>query len=418
MRSVAARRAPRAAVAVALAGLAVLLAAVSALPAGFLPAARAAAPPPISAPAAIVMEASTHDVAFGLDADERRPIASTTKLMTALLTIRHARLRDTFVAPAYDAAPAESRIDLRAGERMRVRDLLRALLLASANDAAVTLARGVAGSTERFVRWMNREARRLRLRNTGYANPVGLDDPANFSSARDLATLAVALRRSAFARRTTDLERATLRTGDRPRRIVNRNTLVRRVPVVDGMKTGFTSRAGYILVGSATRGGVTVVSAVLGEPSDLARRRDTLALLRWGLRRYESVTPVVRGEVASRARVRLGGAARASLVPSRSATFVVRRGRAVRETVLVARELRGPLPAGRRVGTIVVRDGRRVLDRVPLVTAQPVPGPMTVERIKAAAREPWVVLGVCALLVIAICSLVLALTRRRAKTPA
>jgi serine-type D-Ala-D-Ala carboxypeptidase (penicillin-binding protein 5/6) len=262
---------------------------------------------------------------------------------------------------------------------------------------------------------MNREARRLGLRNTSYANPVGLDDPANFSSARDLASLAVVLRHSAFARRTTDLPRATLRTGDHVRRIVNRNTLVREVPAVDGMKTGYTSRAGYILVGSATRGPVTVVSAVLGEPSDVARRRDTLALLRWGLRRYESVRPVVGGTVARRSRVRLGGNARVALVPARSAAFVVRRGRAVRTTVRAPRVLRGPLPVRRRVGTIVVRQGRRVLDRVPLVTAQPVPGPRTVERIKAAAREPWFIFGACALLVIAICSLVLALTRRRAK---
>jgi D-alanyl-D-alanine carboxypeptidase (penicillin-binding protein 5/6) len=403
-------RALRAAAVAVLAGAAGLLA-------GLAPAARASpAPPTISAPAAIVMEASTHDVAFRRDADERRPIASTTKLMTALLTIRHASLTDTFVAPEYDATPAESRIDLRAGEGMRVRDLLRALLLASANDAAVTLAQGVAGSTARFVRWMNREARRLQLRNTSYANPVGLDDPANFSSARDLATLAIALRRSAFARRTTNLERATLRTGDRVRRIVNRNTLVRKVPAVDGMKTGYTSGAGYILVGSATRGPITVVSAVLGEPSDLARQRDTLALLRWGLARYKFVRPVVGGAAAALAGVRLGGDARVPLIPSRSAAFVVRRGRAVRAVVSAPRELRGPLPVRRRVGTIVVREGRRVLDRVPLVTARPVPGPTTVERLKAAARAPWVILGAGALGLIVICSLVLAFTRRRAKT--
>src|SRR5204862_6676501 len=112
-------------------------------------------------------------------ADSRHAIASTTKLMTALLVLEHDNLSAVFTAPPYNALPAESKINLRAGERMRVRDLLTGLLLESANDAAVGLAVGTAGSRSQFVRMMNSRARSLGLSGTHYANPIGLDDPDN-----------------------------------------------------------------------------------------------------------------------------------------------------------------------------------------------------------------------------------------------
>ncbi|MGI8594977.1 MAG: D-alanyl-D-alanine carboxypeptidase family protein [Solirubrobacteraceae bacterium] len=392
----------------------VLVAAVAAIAlAGPSSAAAAARPPAVSAPAAIVVEASTGDVAYRLNSAQRRPIASTTKLMTALLTLRRARLDETFVAPPYSPAPAESRINLRTGESLTVRDLLRALLLASANDAAVTLARGVAGTTEDFVGDMNRQARRLGLRDTSYANPIGLDDPANYSTARDLAALALALRRSAFVRRTTDLERATLRSGARVRRIVNRNELVRKEGWVDGVKTGYTSSAGYVLVGSATRGPVTVVSVVLGEPSEAARNRDSLSLLRYGLSRYRPARPVRRGEVLARPAVRLRGGLTVPVVAARSSSHIVRRGRKVTARERLPSVLEGPLPAGRRVGTVLVRSGRRVIDRVALVTGAAVPAPSSSEGVKQAVG-PWVALGAAALLLLlAAGSLLLVQARRR-----
>jgi len=404
----AAARLPVILLAVASAAVALAFAAPSS------PAGAAAPAPEVSAPSAIVVEASTGDVAYRLNAGQRRPIASTTKLMTALLTLRRARLEETFVAPPYSPAPAESRINLRTGESLTVRDLLRALLLASANDAAVTLAQGVAGTTEDFVGAMNREARRLGLRDTSYSNPIGLDDPANYSTARDLAALALVLRRSAFARRTTDSERATLRSGARVREIVNRNELLREEGWVDGVKTGFTSSAGYVLVGSATRGRVTVVSVVLGEPSEAARNRDSLSLLRYGLSTYRSVAPVRRGQVLARPAVRLQGSLTVPVAAARSSSHVVRRGRRVTVRERLPSVLEGPLPAGRRVGTALVRSGRRVIDRVPLVTGAAVPAPSSSERVKQAVTAPWLAVAVAALLLLmAGGSLLLLQARRR-----
>ena len=151
---------------------------------------------------------------------------------------------------------------------MSVHDLLRALLLPSANDAAWDLAYNVGdGSVSRFVRLMNREAKRLGLRHTHYSNPIGLDDAHNYSTAADLAKLAsIDMRIPAFAK-IVDLTHATLKSGSHVRTVVNRNDLVARYHYVDGVKTGHTEQARYVLVGAAHRSGASIVSVVLGEPS-------------------------------------------------------------------------------------------------------------------------------------------------------
>ena len=219
---------------------AALLAALSLLLALALarPASAPAASPSVRAPAAILVEPATGDVVFQRQARRERPVASTTKLMTALVTLEHAKLSKVLTTVPYHGLPAESVIGLRGGERMTVADLLRGLLLASANDAAATLAARVGGSNRAFVALMNRRARELGLSHTHYANAIGLDALGNYSNAEDLVKLTLILRRNAFFRAVTDLPRATLRTGSHPRTILNRNLLVRSVPEVNGVKTG------------------------------------------------------------------------------------------------------------------------------------------------------------------------------------
>ncbi len=366
--------------------------------------------PRITAPSAIVVEQSTGQVAFQRNARDRRAIASTTKLMTALLALEGAALDDVLTAAPYAPAPAETQIGLRAGERMTVRDLVRALMLPSANDGAVTVATGISGSVPAFVREMNARAEELGLRDTSYANPIGLDDPDNRSSARDLVRLAAVLRRNDFFRRTTDLPRATLTSGARRRVVLNRNRLVRQVGFVDGVKTGRTSQAGYVLVGSATRGGVTVLSAVLGEPSEAARDADTLALLRYGLGRFRRATPVRRSQTFARAALKYRDE-RERLVAASSVRREVRRGQRPRVRVLDApAEIAGPLTAGARVGTVEVRVGRRVVGRTPLVTAAAVPEATTGERLASVLAQPGTLALVAGLLA---CTLLLVLLRRR-----
>jgi D-alanyl-D-alanine carboxypeptidase (penicillin-binding protein 5/6) len=393
---------------------AVLLVALLTLPSA---AAAESAPALRGARAAIVIESSTGQVAFQRNANARRSIASTTKMMTALVTLEHADLDDVFGASSYRPAPIESQIGLQPRERMAVRDLLRGLLLVSGNDAAMALAVGVSGSRTAFVRQMNAEASGLGLRDTHFANPIGLDQTGNYSTAADLAKLALVLRRNDFARETMDRRRITLQTGARVRTIANRNTLVRTVDDVNGVKTGHTQGAGYVLVGSATRRGVTVVSVVMGEPSEALRDSDSLRLLRYGLASFRQATGLRKGAVLSRPKLAFRDE-HVDLVASSGYEQVVRRGRRFTVDVQgVPDELRGPIPAGSRIGTAIVRLSGRIVARVPLVTASAVAEASIGDRLRDALGGPVLPVVIVALVAGSLLVMVLrrrALRRRRA----
>lgn len=323
---------------------------------------------------AIVVDARDGAVILQKGPDTRRAMASTTKLMTALLVLERNRPDDVFTAPPYRALPVESKINLQTGERMRVDDLLEGLLLESANDAAVTIAQGVAGSRAAFVSEMNERARELGLAGTSYANPIGLDDPDNYSTARDLAQLARRLLRNPRFADVVDSPSAVLESGARRRVVDNRNDLIARFPFVDGVKTGHTRDAGYVLVGAArNRLGARVISVVLGEPGERERDADTLALLRHGLGQFRRERALDSRRVVATADVEHRDE-RADLVPSRDVSLVTRRGERIDTRVTAPDVLNGELKAGTQVGSVSVLRGRRVVERVPLVTAAEVPG--------------------------------------------
>jgi serine-type D-Ala-D-Ala carboxypeptidase (penicillin-binding protein 5/6) len=351
-------------------------------------------PPPVpGADAALVVDARNGDLMFSRKDKERRSIASTTKLMTALLTLERTRPKEVFTAADYVAAPVESQIGLTPGERMRVSDLLEALLLESANDAAATLAVGVSGSVDAFVEDMNERAEELGLEDTSYANPIGFDDPLNYSSARDLATLTLELLKKPRFARIVDLPEAELESGARPRTIDNRNTLVASYPFVSGVKTGHTLGAGYVLIGSAEgRGDAKVVSVVMGEPSEAARDADTLRLLRWGLAFFHRVRVLDDRRVMARADVEHYDEERAPLVPARDAVLTIREGERVRRHVRAPDQLEGPLEPGSRVGTVTVFVDGEAVRRVALVTARDVPEAGTLRVLLSELGVPLTVL--------------------------
>jgi D-alanyl-D-alanine carboxypeptidase (penicillin-binding protein 5/6) len=371
-----------------------------------LASAAAAAPAPAApgdpdvpdADSAIVVDAADGTQLFGKNADQRRAIASTTKLMTALLALERSDPGDVFAAPPYDALPQESKINLATGERMRLADLLEALLLESANDAAVTIAEGVSGSRQAFVEEMNDRAAELGLDDTSFANPIGFDDPSNYSTASDLAELATYLMRNRRFARIVDMPQAVLESGARERVVENRNRLVATQPFVDGIKTGHTLGAGYLLVGAASGHGALVISVVMGEPGESARDADTLTLLRWGLGRFRQVQALHRRRVLARPEVELRDE-RAALVPRRAVTVTLRRGQRLERRVRAPREVEGPLPAGRRVGSVTVLRNGEPLRTVALVTARPVPGPGTLRKALSLLGIPFTLLLVLIVLV-------------------
>ena len=293
--------------------------------------------------------------------DRRRAIASTTKLMTAYLALGELRMNDVLVVPKYDAAPAESVAGLTAGERLTVHDLIVAMMLPSANDAAFTVADGVAGSEAAFVAEMNRAAADLDLTGTHYANPIGLDAKGNYSTAEDLTALAQDLLADKRFRRIVAMPKATLKSGAQTRVVENTNTLLLSDPSVDGVKTGHTLDAGYVLVASAKRDGVPLLAVVLGASSEAARDAETERLLDYGFSLYDREVPVREdGEEASAA-VRYEDEPLA-LVATRDVALRARDDQKVRVDGRRPGGGRGP-DRGRREARAGDGDGRRAIRR-------------------------------------------------------
>jgi serine-type D-Ala-D-Ala carboxypeptidase (penicillin-binding protein 5/6) len=376
-------------------------------------------PASVHAPNAIVIEVSTGIVACERAADAERPVGSTVKLMTALITLERASLDDTFRAPAYHAVPAESLVGLEPGERMKVRDLLRGLLITSGNDAAETLADGVAGSERAFVRLMNQRARELGLTHTHYANPIGLDAPGAHSSARDLVSLARFLRTMPFFRRTVKEPSIRLESGAVPRTFSNRNRLVGAVSWVNGVKTGHTIAAGHVLVGSGRERGIQVVSSVLGEPSTAARDADTLRLLRFGIEQFQRISaapPGMHVGVDIPIRYRRGAELELVVGPNGERTVVPRHRRDL-VTVRPRRfpsQVAGPIDFGQELGEAdVLQDGRKIAT-VPLVASGEVPAADVAQRTKSWFSTP---LGVILAFAVLTATVLLARARRRPRGP-
>jgi D-alanyl-D-alanine carboxypeptidase (penicillin-binding protein 5/6) len=377
--------------------------------------AAAPAPPKLDAKAWILVDPRDGSVLASKAQNKHLPIASTTKLMTAYLALKHLKPNRMIAAPQYNpSASAEIELGLRPGERMRVRDLLYGLLLPSASDAAQTLAVGVSGSVPAFVSAMNRAARRLGLDDTSYANPIGLDDPGNYSSADDLVTLASILLRNRLFARIVDTPAAELHSGDHARTVTSRNNLLGRVPWVNGVKTGHTLGAGYVLVGSGTQDSTTLISAVLGTGSEFSRDEDTLKLLDYGFSLYHQVRPVSRGEELADPKLDYRGD-HLSLVARRALPIKVREGQRVATDVTAPDEVSGAVDRGQVLGRVTVRVDGRVAAASPLVAAQSVAAASTLDKAVWTAKNPFVLLALGAIVILL--GLLLTVRGRRRREP-
>jgi len=325
----------------------------------------------LPARAMVLMQEGSGAIAYGRDANAELPIASTTKLMTAYITLQHEPLDAELLEQPYDPGPGESLAPVPAGTRLSVPDMLRAMLLPSGNNVAYSLSIDVGGSESRFVAMMNAAAAKLALGRTHYTTPVGLDTPpGNYSTANDLARLARVLMRDRLFREIVDERSATLADGIV---VANRNDLL-AYPWVVGIKTGNTSDAGECLVGAARRDGVRLISVVLGTPSEAARDADTLALLRYGLGLYRSARIAFAGRTYASVPV-VGRLRPVALIAARSSTLVLARNVDLRASLELPSRLQGPIAAGTVEGAIAVSENGRRVESVPLVTATAVPAP-------------------------------------------
>lgn len=243
----------------------------------------------LSAKRAILMDAQTGRVLMEKNADEKSLIASTTKIMTALVVCEQCNVLDRVKIPKEAVGIEGSSLYLKEGEVLTVQELLYGLMLHSGNDAAVALAIYCGGTVEGFVEMMNDKARLLGMTGTHYANPNGLDHPENYSTARDLATLAAYAMENPIFAKTAATKNITI--GSRP--LKNHNKLLWMLDGADGVKTGFTKAAGRILVSSAQRQGRRLIAVTLHDPNDW---QDHIALLEDGFSNYSIRQILSEGE--------------------------------------------------------------------------------------------------------------------------
>jgi D-alanyl-D-alanine carboxypeptidase (penicillin-binding protein 5/6) len=329
------------------------------------PAAAGAAPRP-DARAWLVQNAATGEVLTAHAASARLPIASITKLMTVLVTLEHAKLDDVVIVSPRTPRIGESTIDLRAGERIAVRDLIEAALIQSANDAASALAEHIGGgSVPRFVALMNAKARALGLADTHFVNPSGLDARGHYSSARDVTTLARIAMRKPFVRRTVRLRTE----GAAGRTLRTWNDLLGGFPGVVGVKTGHTEAAGWSQVAAARGPGLTIYATVLGSPTRDRRNADLAALLAWGLSRYRVVEAIDDDRVYATPATGYGRAP-VRLVAAEPLRRSIRVDRPLVERVVAPSVVSLPVAKGQRLGVVRVYARGKLLGERPLVAAE------------------------------------------------
>ncbi len=356
----------------------ILLAVVLAM--GALPLRSRAAAPEVAAKSAVLMDIATGTVLGQQNPHEPLAPASVTKVMTMLLimeAIDSGKIGwdDTVTASEAAAAKGGSQIYLKAGETMSVADMVKSIAVSSANDCACAMAEHLAGSESAFVDRMNARAAELGMNDTHFVNCTGLDDGAEAenhrTSAYDIALMSRELLKAhPDIQKYTTIWMDTVRSGSFG--LANTNKLIRFYAGATGLKTGFTSKAGYCLSASAQRDGLGLIAVVMGCETSKDRFAACKALLDYGFANFALVTPELPAEAA--VPVRLGAVDTVAAEPSEDPRLLVEkelRGSVTTEVTLEP-ELTAPVSRGQRLGTLTVRAGDRVLAQVPLVAAEAV----------------------------------------------
>lgn len=317
------------------------------------------------AASAILIDACSGRVLYERNARERRSVASTTKIMTGLLIIERGSLQDV-VTVGQGAADTENSSLLEAGEHISLENLLKAILIQSANDAATAAAEHVFGSVSACCAAMNRRARALGAKDTQFANPHGLHERDHYSTAHDLALIAREAMRHALFRVLVSTQSTVIpwEGHDGGRHLRNHNRLLTEVPQADGIKTGFVKESGRCLAFSATRNGCRMIGVLLDSPNLWKEAADLIA---YGERHYQPVRLACARRAVAEQAVAYGEPTKIPLVPAHDLGLWIRPDE--RDRYLVrprAERLRAPVRAGARAGVLKVFDGKRLVASVPL----------------------------------------------------
>lgn len=335
----------------------------------------------VDAPSAILMEVQTGTVLFEKNSHQQLPPASVTKVMTLLLVMEalergQISWDDTVVASEAAAAKGGSQVYLEAGETMTMDEMLKAVVVASANDCATALAEHVAGSESAFTARMNERAKELGLTDTYFVNCTGLDDEPeaaeHLTSAYDIAVMSRELLKHDAIRRYTTIWMDTVRNGTFG--LANTNKLVRFYQGTTGLKTGYTSAAGHCLSASAQRDGVEYIAVVLHCTSSQERFQSAKALLNYGFANYTLVRPDPHTEIPT-VPVILGMTDSILPVAADDTPVLVEKSRQadVSTQVTASPEVQAPVEAGQRLGTLTLSAGGETLAEIPLVAPEDIP---------------------------------------------
>lgn len=280
---------------------------------------------------AILIEPTTQKIIYELNKDEKRPPASMTKLMTMLLIMEaidegRITLEDKVLISDNSSKMGGSQIFLETGMEIEVKQLLKGIAIASGNDAAVAMAEHIAGTTQEFVNMMNNKAKELNLTNTNFVNVHGLDAENHYSTAYDMAIIATNLLKYPEILSYTSLYEDYLVKPDGSKTwLVNTNKLVRFYPGVDGLKTGYTSSAGYCLTSTAEKNNIRFISVVMGVDTSEHRSADTTSLLNYAFSNYKLNTILTTDDVVGELHVKKGKISRVDVVPVSDVTDLIKK---------------------------------------------------------------------------------------------
>lgn len=348
-------------------------------------------PPALAAGSVLVVDDRTGKAVFAINAGQRRAMASTTKIMTGLIAAERLTNPRAVVVITHEAASVgEATIYLKRGQRWSVNQLMVGLFVASANDAAVALADYIAGSETRFVALMNRRARLLGLADTHFENANGLDAPGHYTTARDLTRLArVAMRNPRFAKYVR-IRYAKLPWPGHPKPLDlrNHNTLLIHYAWIDGVKTGWTNKAGYCIVAHGTYGGVSLYVTLLGEPNWWRREQDAVALFHYASSLYRPWRSPAPGSVQGSVSLPYVSR-RLDLLVDRDMTTMLPPGETVRTQIKVADRVRAPVRRGDVLGTVTWSVGKLRIGSALLVAGRSVGKPGWWARMGARAAAVW-----------------------------
>lgn len=325
-----------------------------------------------NATSAIMLEASTGEIIFQKNVNEKRPPASMTKMMSMLLIMENIEkgnltFEEEVTASAYASSMGGSQIFLKAGEKMKVEDLLKGIAIGSGNDATVAMAERIAGTEEAFVKLMNDRAKELGLNNTNFKNSTGLDVENHYSTAYDMSVIARELvKHKKILEFTGTYEDYLRKDSASPFWLVNTNRLVRFYQGVDGLKTGYTKEAGYCLTSTAEKDNMRLITVVMNEPSTQIRNGETSSMLDYGFNMY-SVNKILDTDTSlQKIKVELGSVLEVEIVPTEEVKILNNKNSDERNVTyeLELNTIKAPVKKGDIVGKIKVYEDNKVINEI------------------------------------------------------